>query len=225
MDMTGAMVYVAGVSAVSRPRPPVVASTMIELARIANDWGRKPIVEPTGVRNVPYNEIQDMRRMLIDVYDLVAQERLKNDVTARDVGAKRGLFVDPLRNDAMRDQGIAQTAAVFGGKMRLPITPRLHTFPAFNGIKHLDFVEVSVIRQNRRSGAKNQPVSDVHADAWAGQCRAFDRHMDRQANRMDVTGNAGFRGGGRRIHHGYFAGTAGREDRRASCRSRVHPAA
>lgn len=154
MDTTGALVYVSGVSAVSRPRPPVVSATMIELARVANDWGRKPVVEPTGVRNVPYNEIQDMRRMLIDVYDLVAQERLKNDVTARDVGAKRGLFVDPLRNDAMRDQGIPQTAAVFGGKMRLPIKATLHSFPAFNGIKHLDFAEVPVIRQNRRSGSK-----------------------------------------------------------------------
>ncbi|SBW14322.1 hypothetical protein BR10RB9215_C11148 [Brucella sp. 10RB9215] len=154
MDMSGAMVYVTGVSAVSRPRPPVISEAMIELARIGNDWGRKPIVEQTGTRNMPYDQIQDMRRMLIDVYDLVAQERLKNDVSARDVGAKRGLFVDPLRNDAMRDQGIAQTAAVFGGKMRLLITPRLHEFPALVGIHHLDFTEVAVISQTKRSGFK-----------------------------------------------------------------------
>lgn len=153
MDMTGSMVYVTGTSAVSRPRPPIVSDSMIELARISNDWGQKPLVEVTGVRNVPYSEIQDIRTMLLDVYDLVAQERLKNDVSARDVGAKRGLFVDPLRNDAMRDQGIAQTAAVFGGKMTLPIYARLHEFPAFVGIRHLDFVEVAVIRQPRRSKA------------------------------------------------------------------------
>lgn len=153
MDMTGSMVYVTGTSAVSRPRPPIVSDSMIELARISNDWGQRPLVEVTGVRNVPYSEIQDIRTMLLDVYDLVAQERLKNDVSSRDVGAKRGLFVDPLRNDAMRDQGIAQTAAVFGGKMTLPIYARLHEFPAFVGIRHLDFAEVAVIRQPRRSKA------------------------------------------------------------------------
>ncbi|ELT46283.1 DUF4815 domain-containing protein, partial [Brucella intermedia] len=44
-------------------------------------------------------------------------------------------------------------AAVFGGKMTLPIYARLHEFPAFVGIRHLDFVEVAVIRQPRRSKA------------------------------------------------------------------------
>ncbi|PRA87917.1 DUF4815 domain-containing protein [Ochrobactrum sp. MYb29] len=153
MDITGSMVYVTGTSAVSRPRHPIVPHNMIELARIANEWGERPIVESTGVRNVPYSEIHDIRTMLLDLYDLVSQERLKNDVSARDVGAKRGLFVDPLRNDAMRDQGIAQTAAVFGGKMTLPIYPLLHEFPAFVGIRHLEFSEVAVIRQSRRSKA------------------------------------------------------------------------
>lgn len=154
LDMAGAPIYIKGVSAVSRPRRPVIPESMIELARLHNDWGRAPAVLPSGVRNVPYEEIVDMRTAIVDLYDLVAQERLKNDVTGRDVGAKRGLFVDPLRNDAMRDQGIPQTAAVFSGKMTLPITPRLHEFPSFVGIRHLAFTEYPIITQSRRSSSK-----------------------------------------------------------------------
>ncbi|MRN67865.1 DUF4815 domain-containing protein [Brucella sp. 10RB9213] len=153
VDPSGGMVYLTGVSAVSRPRPPEVPSDRLELARIYNDWGRPPRVEITQVRNFTYDRITRLEKMLIDVYDLVAQERLKNDISSREVAAKRGLFVDPFIDDDLRDQGIAQTAAIVGGKLRLPIKPTLHEFPAFMEIQHLDYSEVVVIRQNRRSGS------------------------------------------------------------------------
>ena len=184
LDMAGAPVYIKGVSAVSRPRRPVIPESMIELARLHNDWGRPPAVQASGVRNVPYDEITDMRTAIVDLYDLVAQERLKNDVTGRDVGAKRGLFVDPLRNDAMRDQGIPQTAAVFGGKMTMPIIPRLHEFPSFVGIRCLAYTEYPIITQPRRSSSKKinpyqtftrmpgrasvEPSTDIFTDRQTG---------------------------------------------------------
>lgn len=153
MEPSGGMVYLTGVSAVSRPRPPEVPVDRLELARVYNDWGRAPRIEITQVRNFTYDRITRMERMIIDVFDLVAQERLKNDITSREVAAKRGLFVDPFFDDDLRDQGIAQTAASFGGKLRLPIRSTLHEFPAFMGIHFLDYAEVIVIRQNRRSGS------------------------------------------------------------------------
>lgn len=153
MDTSGGIEYLKGVSAVSRPRRPVVPSTMIVLAVVENDWGQKPKITPSGLRNVPYEEILDLRTMVLDIYDLVAQERLKNDVTARSVGAKRGVFVDNFNNDAMRDQGIAQTGAVFGGKLSLPIKPTLREFPAFTGIRFLDFTEKPILSQKRRSAS------------------------------------------------------------------------
>lgn len=153
VEPSGGMVYLTGVSAVSRPRPPEVPADRLELARVYNDWGRPPRIEITQVRNFTYDRITRMEQMMLDVYDLVAQERLKNDISSRDVAAKRGLFVDPFIDDDLRDQGIAQTAAIVGGKLRLPIKPTLHEFPAFMEIQHLDFSEVAVIRQNRRSGS------------------------------------------------------------------------
>lgn len=153
VEPSGGMVYLTGVSAASRPRPPEVPADRLELARVYNDWGRVPRIESTQVRNFTYDRITRMEQMVLDVYDLVAQERLKNDISSRDVAAKRGLFVDPFIDDDLRDQGIAQTAAIVGGKLRLPIKPTLHEFPAFMEIQYLDFSEVAVIRQNRRSGS------------------------------------------------------------------------
>lgn len=153
MEPTGGMVYLTGISAVSRPRPPEVPVDRLELARVYNDWGRPPRIEITQVRNFTYDRITRMERMILDTFDLIAQERLKNDISSREVAAKRGLFVDPFFDDDLRDQGIPQTAASFGGKLRLPIISTLHEFPAFMGIHHLDYAEVVVIRQNRRSGS------------------------------------------------------------------------
>ncbi len=153
MDATGSLVYLTGVSAVSRPRAPVIPSTMIELSLVSNDWGQMPTVTASGLRNMPYSELLDLRSMVLDLYDLVAQERLKTDAKARAPGSSRGVFVDNFDDDDMRDQGIPQTGAVFGGKLTLPIRATVHEFPTFNGIRFLDFTDTSVIVQNRRSAA------------------------------------------------------------------------
>ena len=194
MDASGIVNYLTGVSAVSRPRPPSVPADRLEIARVYNDWGREPRIEITQVRNFTYDRITRIETMLIDVYDLVAQERLKNDISAREVASKRGMFVDPFFDDDLRDQGIPQTAASFGGKLRLPIYATQHEFPAFMGIHLLDFAEVVVIRQTRRSGsmkinpyqtftpmpgrASVEPSTDFWTDkqtTWSSpQTQAFD---------------------------------------------------
>lgn len=52
----------------------------------------------------------------------MARQRLESDVTTREAGTRVGLFVDPLRDDSMRDQGVVQTAAIVDGILTLPIT-------------------------------------------------------------------------------------------------------
>lgn len=152
MDMSGAVIYLKGVAAISRPQPPAVPSNQLELARVVNKWGVAPEVIQTAVRNVPYSEITSMRSAILDLYDLVAQERLKTDITSREVASKRGLFVDPFLDDDLRDQGIAQTAASFGGALRLPVAARIHEFPALLAVQHLAFTDEVVISQLRETG-------------------------------------------------------------------------
>jgi hypothetical protein len=152
MDMSGAVLYLKGVAAISRPQPPVVPSTQLELARVVNQWGIPPNVIQTAVRNVPYSEITDMREAILDIYQLVAEERLKSDVSSREVAAKRGVFVDPFLDDDLRDQGIAQTAASFGGFLRLPIDGRIHEFSTIQTVETLNFTDEVVISQLRETG-------------------------------------------------------------------------
>lgn len=153
MDMFGQVVYLKGVSAISRPRRPSISSTHLEIAQVINRWGIAPTLVQSATRNVPYSEITDMREAILDLYDLVAQERLKNDINAREVAAKRGVFVDPFIDDDLRDQGIAQTAAINVGKLRLPVAARVHEFPAFLGVHLLDSTDEILISQMRETGS------------------------------------------------------------------------
>lgn len=153
MAQDGALLYLRGTSAISRARPPSVPSNLLELAQITNNWGLTPGVKQTQVRNYPYERLTRMETMLLDIFDLVAQERLKTDITAKEVAAKRGMFVDAFNDDDMRDQGIAQTAACFGGKMRLPILARPHNLTIAAGLQHLDYTQEIIISQLRQSGS------------------------------------------------------------------------
>jgi hypothetical protein len=67
------------------------------------------------------SDIESMRKSISNLYDLIAQERLRNDVNSREPSAKKGVFVDPFLNDAMRDQGVTQTAAIVNQELTLPI--------------------------------------------------------------------------------------------------------
>ncbi|MBN8243314.1 DUF4815 domain-containing protein [Nitratireductor aquimarinus] len=160
MDQSGMLTYVKGNSALSRPRPAIIPSTHLELARVINRWGIAPTIVQSAVRNVPYSEINAMKRALLDIYDLVSQERLKSDVSAREVSAKRGVFVDPFLDDDMRDQGVPQTAASFGGQLRLPVLAKVHEFPALLAVQHLDFTNEAIISQLRHThGMKINPYA------------------------------------------------------------------
>jgi hypothetical protein len=67
------------------------------------------------------SDIEAMRSSINDLYDLIAQERLRNDANSREPAAKKGIFVDPFFDDDMRDQGITQTAAIVDHELTLPI--------------------------------------------------------------------------------------------------------
>lgn len=67
------------------------------------------------------SDIEAMRSTINDLYDLIAQERLRNDANSREPAAKKGIFVDPFFDDDMCDQGVNQTAAIVDRELTLPI--------------------------------------------------------------------------------------------------------
>ncbi len=121
VDRDGAVHYVTGEASLYEPIPPRVPLDQLAIATVTNKWGATPIVENIGTRAVHNTRLEVTEETLRDVIDLVAQERLKRDMDARQPTAKRGVFVDPFKSDVQRDQGIGQTAAIVDEVLQLPI--------------------------------------------------------------------------------------------------------
>jgi hypothetical protein len=99
-------------------------------------------------------ELQGIRGLVFDLYDLVAQERLRNDVALSDPTAKRGLFVDPFNNDNLRDAGIVQNLAIIDGELMLPIAATVNVAgAAIVAPTLLDYTLDVVIEQPYRTGS------------------------------------------------------------------------
>jgi hypothetical protein len=114
---------IRGISHQYRPAIPKAPTEQLALAYIYQTWAstQDPIVTSTITQAISMSDLQAMKKAIGDLYDFVAEERLKNDANARDPAAKKGLLVDPFFDDDMRDQGVAQTAAIVDQSLQLPI--------------------------------------------------------------------------------------------------------
>jgi len=149
-DQNGAISYLKGISSLYAPQVVVVPSTLHKLADIENQWGLVPNVRQVATVRMPFNDLRGLENMVGDLYALVAEERLQRDVDRKEVTAKRGVFVDPLIDDDMRDQGIAQSGAIFSGKLWLPIIPTITNLPV--GTTTLAYTEENIFEQRQITG-------------------------------------------------------------------------
>lgn len=122
LDTDGRVLRIKGVASQYSPTAPSIAPNQLKLASLYHTWQADPLVIRDAIVVLPMNDLQAMRKGIYDLYDLVAQERLKTAIILSDPAAKRGVFVDPLLNDNMRDQGLSQTAAINNGEITLPIS-------------------------------------------------------------------------------------------------------
>ncbi len=153
VNRSGEIIYIPGQAADFDPVPPDVPADLAPLAQVTNRWFRRPEVDNIATRSVHYNQIEVHGELLADLYDLVAQERLKRDMDARQVTAKRGVFVDPLLDDDMRDQGIAQTAAVVEDALHLPVDVTSQAVQLTRVPSTLGFREEPLIAQTLITGS------------------------------------------------------------------------
>ncbi|MBK1868251.1 DUF4815 domain-containing protein [Aestuariivirga sp. YIM B02566] len=160
LDSDGLPVYLTGVASRETPVAPLAPFTLLPLAEITNNWLTKPSVVNTGVRAYHMTAIDRMYKRIVDLLDLTAQERLRRDIDSREPVAKKGVFVDPFTSDRYRDQGEAQTAAIFLGSMQLAIDPTFK-LPELDGPVCLDYTEEIIISQPLVSGcSKINPYSN-----------------------------------------------------------------
>ena len=150
----GTFQRVKGISTRFNPLPPAVPSSLLSLATIEWKWGETPSVVNDGIRAIPFDQLERMRSLIVDLFDLVAVERLKTDISSREPSSKRGVFVDPFIDDDLRDQGLTQTAAIVNGTLQLPIAPTVYLAPTNNTQDWmLPYTEVIILEQTRQTGS------------------------------------------------------------------------
>ena len=145
-----------GISQVRNPIASSVPSSRLALAEIAYDWrsNASPHVRGVAVRTIRVSELSAMQRQIASLYDLMALERLRVDASIREPAAKRGLFVDNFLDDDLRDQGLAQSAAIVAGVLTLPISATArHANENGNALITLDYTLTPVIEQLARTGS------------------------------------------------------------------------
>lgn len=176
----GSAIYIKGISARTNPAPPIAPSDVLALASVSNDWVGKPVVHNDATRAVPYMEMWRYFDRILDLDRLVQLERVQRGIDSREPVAKLGTFVDPFIDDTYRDEGEAQTAAVGGGVLQLPIAITVHplTLP---GAVTLDYTEEVIAAQELKTRCvKINPYAnfnplpatlalDPAADFWTAQ--------------------------------------------------------
>jgi hypothetical protein len=177
MDVDGVLTRVRGVSRTDNPQPPSAPPEALVIAEVEFTWyvAHDPVVTPTGVRAIPVSDLYDMAESIDLLFDLVASERLRNDANSADPSAKRGVFVDPLTDDDLRDAGIPQTAAVMSGTLLLSVDASVHE-PYLDSLDlddqdsrlpdeplMLGYTEAFLIRQQKSTGTLRVNPSSTFA--------------------------------------------------------------
>lgn len=152
----GSFTWLRGVAAEWNPKPPAVPSGMLPIATVFQTWLPDRRVVSDGVRVVPMNEIADLQKKIDWLAERIAEQRLESSINTRETGLKRGIFVDPFLTDDMRDQGVAQTAAIFDGELTIPIASSVDVRSVDADVSaptSLPFTLESALQQTARTGS------------------------------------------------------------------------
>lgn len=154
LDAEGRITRIKGVASQYSPAAPAVPANQLQIATLKHTWAGDPVVTQDAVVVMPMDQLQGLRGMVLDLFDLVAQERLRNAIGLAEPAAKRGVFVDPLNNDNLRDNGVAQNAAVLNGELMLPIDAAVSQVGAtITAPQLLDYTLEPLVEQPNKTGS------------------------------------------------------------------------
>lgn len=155
LDQEGYFHRIKGVSSAFNPIAPLVPETQLAIAELRQEWFSTaiPEVENVGTRVVSMREQRQIKESVVELYKLIADERLQRDISSREPTAKYGVFTDPLLDADLRDAGVVQDAVVVNQELQLGITGA-PVFAAQNNTttKLLPYVEEYLISQELRTG-------------------------------------------------------------------------
>lgn len=160
LDSSGIVRRVKGLAHAWSPAIPAAPTGQLVLAQVYQKWDGLPSIKNTAVQAITINELESMRKTVDDLYYLIAELQLKVDANASDPSTKKGMFVDPFQDDAMRDPGIEQTAAIVDGKLCLPTDFDVTNYAVDERVYLLPYDLEAVISQELRTGSmKVNPYS------------------------------------------------------------------
>lgn len=153
VDAEGRVTRIKGVASQHNAAAPNVPSTQLQIATLSHSWATNPVVTQDIVAVMPMDQLQGLRTMVLDLFDLVSQEQLRNAIGLSDPAAKRGVFVDPFTNDNLRDSGVTQNAAIINGELMLPIDAVITQFgAAITAPATLNYTLETLIEQPNKTG-------------------------------------------------------------------------
>jgi hypothetical protein len=187
IDRTGAFQRVKGLASRYNPLPPAIPANLLSLATINQQWTGTPSVSNDGIKAIPFSQLQQMRDLITNLFELASLERLERNVASKEPSSKLGIFVDPFLDDDLRDAGISQTAAVVDGLLLLPMEPS--TFrPTTNNAADwmLPYTEVTVLRQDLATRAEK--INPYQSFDPLGAKLTLNPAIDRWTEVVEVSG-------------------------------------
>jgi len=126
----GTFIWVKGVASETSRQKPAVPDGVLALATVDQTWrsGTRPVAND-GTRVVSMSDMEALSARVDYALNQVSLNRLESDAATREAGVKAGLFVDPLLDDSMRDQGAEQTGAIVNQCLMLPVAADVHPLP------------------------------------------------------------------------------------------------
>ncbi|MDR0477092.1 MAG: DUF4815 domain-containing protein [Desulfobulbaceae bacterium] len=149
----GSFVWLRGVAGEINARPPAAPPGVLAIASVRQSWRDAVEINNDGIRVVTFDTLTAMSDSIAALYNEVARQRLEADISTREAGARAGIFVDPLSNDEMRDQGIAQSAAIVKGWLTLAVAPTIFALDAPLALPAMPgYTPIIVLAQTLRTG-------------------------------------------------------------------------
>ncbi len=178
IDRSGNFLRVKGLANRYEPQPPTIPESLLSLATISRTWLGTPAVNNDGIKAIPFSQLQQMRSLISDLFELVSIERLERNIASTEPSSKLGVFVDPFLDDDLRDGGISQDAAIVQGVLMLPLLPSPF-LPTVNNSTDaiLPFSEVAVLRQELVTG--NERINPYQSFDPIGATVVLDPAVDR----------------------------------------------
>lgn len=119
IDSSGAVQITKGIPAIlANAQIPGTSSTLLSIATVRLTKGQDPVIDNDRIEVVTYNEMKELMALVSDMQYNIAQLSLKDETRSTDpTTTKKGVVVDSLLNENMRDAGLSNNAVVDDGQL------------------------------------------------------------------------------------------------------------